>query len=1387
MGFSLKDKFNEVAAQVNMRDGGKSAVTVRRAREAQVAQTIRQKQVDDENYRLNQQKANQRLLQQRNTGTIPTSNIQGGSTVLRPEVAQKKAYEMRMQDITDSRPQTSVRQLSNGLMVDNKKNSLGETIATGLATGIMNVAPQRLAGSALEFGGTLLGNEKVKNAGASLNKPFRDYGIVQQEQASNKAVYGGANVAGNLLTLPLAPAKGTTAFRAATAGLNTAADTSNAIRQAGGSNNAQRVGGITTGLVSGLLNVKGAESMLGKGAAKTGQRITTGLVKAGNYEGLENVMEGGIQDLVASRTYNKGMTPLNAVKNAATNYGLGFAGGAAVRAGIELPKATKTRGYTPEMNANRDKWVATYNEARAKGNASVETYAAQQIEALDRAAMSPIGEQIDRRIKKVQATGDGIYDRPLSDPLQRPQDTPLNKQVDSSRAGDANSQQVDTAANMPPQQEPLQVRNDQAPRNDLGVVASDPTNSKTLQVQQKSTTEKNTIQENRIATPIKQGQSLADNTTRQGETQLNTERLNLSNEQKVVLAKETQQTIDRLSNKDIQSLAKDAGIDNKTHTPEQIKKKIAEQLNVRQDAVSYMKQAEAAQQSGDTDLAASLLAKAAEQGRISRAQGTELAQQLQARKIIANTLDTPQQRIFKLLDAAGVNPDVYTKRLAQVDFNDSKQVIEAYRDMVHATKKDWIDTVRYNSMLSSPLTHVVNAFSNSVNVGVVAPIEKTIRGIADATGGLFGKERKYAAGEGAAYASGAAKNIKKAANEFMDVMRGIDKTQNLDLQDYSTPLAVKGAAGKAYSTLSFPMKMLGASDKFFRTLATAGEKNALELRQNKGIEVKGDINALADAEGSYRLYQQDTDLKGQGAILQAVDSVTNAIMKLRGDHMVFKFVFPFVKTPTNILKQGIEFSPLGYVNAINSRDKMTALTRASIGTAVFGTAAALIAAGDMTWAEPTDQEKKNRFRAEGKQPYSIRIGGKWVNLSKLPPAVSFPLAFTAGIHDAIENRKMGEDMGSAIFEGIARQGKFLSDQSYLKNMGDALGAFKGDAEKSVQAVANYPQQLIPFRALSGWIARMTDDTERRIDTSQGEIDKQVESLMQQIPGLRQKTTTRDYEGKPIPANNQVFNSFSPVRVTEDRGTSELDVVRDKYNEQQSVKRQLKKALTEGQKVEMSKMTPAQKQAYEANLQRGIVKDDGKLQDKFSKQSSNYQTDSEGNVYAQIGGEYKTFKSKDAADKAVFEEEFATGDKKTATFGNKVYLKDATAEKGFRTQSKSDYDYDKSISGVAIELDKAKAANNLDAYKQVAEKKYAALTKKLEGLDPETDFKEIDSVNKQILDLQQEYEKYDDQGYIRKGKSGKGKGSSFNYKMLSYGNPATSLNSKLQALLDGTKS
>jgi hypothetical protein len=605
-----------------------------------------------------------------------------------------------------------------------------------------------------------------------------------------------------------------------------------------------------------------------------------------------------------------------------------------------------------------------------------------------------------------------------------------------------------------------------------------------------------------------------------------------------------------MSNDDVVRIAKSAGLDTKSYSPGETRVKIAEQLNVRQDAVRLMNEAEVARKAGNTDQAAELLKQAAEQGRISRTQGTDLARQLQARRIIANELDTPQQKVFKLFDEAGVNPDVYTKRLAGVDFKDSKQVVNAYRELVPAKAGQWLDTVRYNSMLSSPLTQAVNIFGNAQNVAGVAPIEKTIRGGIDSIAGLFGKERQYATGEGASYLKGEVKALPKAAKSFVDALKGSGEYANQDFSDYNMPLATKGAAGKAYQALSFPMRVLDGMDKFFRTLASSGEEAALDKRVSKGIGLRGDKQSLIDQEAAYRVYQAEGHIPGQGKVLDAMDSVADLVMSGRNSKnpilsTISKFTVPFVKTVNNINKQGfIEYSPAGLLNLVGKEDKIEGITKAVMGTAVFGTSALLLKSGDMTWAEPRNAEERARFRAEGKQPYAIKMGGKWYNYSKLTPVVAFPMAMTAALDDAFNKGKADQSFIDKTLTAFAKYGNFMSDQSYAKSIGDTLGAIGGDEEAIARMVSNQWQQVVPARALTGWLARMTDDVERKVDTTQGYFDQQVQAFMQQYPGLRQKTPTRDYQGQPIAANNPVLNAFSPVRVTNDRGVSPLDAEQD---------------------------------------------------------------------------------------------------------------------------------------------------------------------------------------------------------------------------------------------------
>lgn len=518
--------------------------------------------------------------------------------------------------------------------------------------------------------------------------------------------------------------------------------------------------------------------------------------------------------------------------------------------------------------------------------------------------------------------------------------------------------------------------------------------------------------------------------------------------------------------------------------------------------------------------------------------GADIARKLQSFSVEAGTTSLTKQKILEAILKVNDDTDEILKAAKGVDFTDANQAVDFYRKFIKPTAGEWIDLIRYNSMLSSPTTHIINMASNLINSSVVAPIEKTITGTLDFLGGVVGKERKAFAGEGIAYLGGYAKNIGDASHRFADVMTGKRQFTNLDLK--FIPVASKGAKGMLTKALSIPTRLLEASDQFFTALSEGGEKAALGLRESKGVKTPL-LEMKAKEKAAYRLFRQDLFDKNQGHLLDAIDQFTSKLMSLRNNKNpivsnIAKFTVPFVKTPMNIFKQGLEYSPAGFATAFGSKNKMEQISKAIIGSSVFAGAATMLSSGRLTWGEPTGEKQRQEWRQAGVQPYSVKIGDKWYSYQKLVPSAAFPIAMVAAIDDMQKRKKLDDSTTEMILGSIAKYGEFLADQSYVKSIGDLLSAAKGGEAGIARVIGNYPQQLIPLRALGGWLARLTDDEQRKVDNKADFIDKQVQLLMMNIPGISKKVPARlDVEGNPIPNRNRFINAFSPVKVsTEDK-------------------------------------------------------------------------------------------------------------------------------------------------------------------------------------------------------------------------------------------------------------
>ncbi len=513
------------------------------------------------------------------------------------------------------------------------------------------------------------------------------------------------------------------------------------------------------------------------------------------------------------------------------------------------------------------------------------------------------------------------------------------------------------------------------------------------------------------------------------------------------------------------------------------------------------------------------------------AEATNLGRQLNSLKIEAlpEMASFKTQIVRKLLDV-GIRTDDILNAARSVDFTNANEVAKFYRKFIKPTLGEVIDEYRYINLLSSPRTHIVNAFSNLLQTTVLNPATKLASGGLDFIhSAITGKARQYYMGEVPAYTKGMANSIGDAVSNLFKVMKGRELIYRPDVARLPTK-------AKLLAPFQAIPRLLEGSDVFFRTMLEAGEKEALAYKAIKqGIKPTEalilQIEKEAAEKSQYWVFRQGLNVEGQGKVLSMIDKATNAILDLRKIGIVKWFV-PFVVTPMNILKQGIEFSPMGVTTLAGNSQKTLQLAKSFIGSSVMAGAAYLAMKGDSTWALPQDEKEKEYFYASGRQPYALKINDTWISYSKLGP-LSYPIAMAAAINYYLkQNPKAAtqsslEKLGNVLL-GI---GGFFADQSYVQGIGDLLDIGRGDIYAAGRAVSNFPSQLVPLSSLQRWIANIIDPIFR--ETKNGlTIDAIIQNLQKGIPGLSQKLKAyKEPLGEESKRQLPITNALSPLGIT----------------------------------------------------------------------------------------------------------------------------------------------------------------------------------------------------------------------------------------------------------------
>jgi endonuclease YncB( thermonuclease family) len=357
----------------------------------------------------------------------------------------------------------------------------------------------------------------------------------------------------------------------------------------------------------------------------------------------------------------------------------------------------------------------------------------------------------------------------------------------------------------------------------------------------------------------------------------------------------------------------------------------------------------------------------------------------------------------------------------------------------------------YNSLLSNPKTHVVNTVSNALTAIAQLPEH----GLAAGLGALRGGDDRVTAQEVAQRAIG----MMQGAREGVDAFKRVAKTgavlDPVTKVEARTHYAIGGKAGSVIRT---PTRMLEAEDELFKSIGRRMELNGLAVRQARAEGLTGDafnqrVQDLA-ANPTDDMIERSMDYARYITFQRPLGPAGQALSNLTQKAPALKLVIPFIRTPTNMVKYAVERSPLAPVSSHWRADVLAggarrdlALAKAALGTGLGMTIAQYVADGRITGGQPADKKQGDLLKADGWQPYSIRVGDKYLSYARLDP-FSTTISTAADIATAINNGSTGDpDKAAAQLAGAFVDQ--LDNKTFLSGLSDLMHTLDPNGNGSI--------------------------------------------------------------------------------------------------------------------------------------------------------------------------------------------------------------------------------------------------------------------------------------------------------------------------------------------------
>lgn len=410
------------------------------------------------------------------------------------------------------------------------------------------------------------------------------------------------------------------------------------------------------------------------------------------------------------------------------------------------------------------------------------------------------------------------------------------------------------------------------------------------------------------------------------------------------------------------------------------------------------------------------------------------------------------------------------------------------------------------------------------------------------------------------------KGIKKGAYEATnDYKKGIN-TKDMEGNRFEI------SDGKSFSEKNLMGRTLNRTESLLNYVMDVGDRvfseaafeNSLQnqLALNNTTEITQEMIDIAHQEALSRTWNDNNNYT------RFVLGVRKGLNKLNvNGYGLGDILIPFAKTPANLTKAIVDYSPAGLVSAINKginlkrslangqyaatmqHEFVQSLGKATAGTMLYILGIALAKAGITSGDSDDDKDTANFLKNTlGINSYSIKIGGKSFTYDWAQPLAA-PLSITANVVNSKSNDS------KALLEGIVGSldsaGSILLEQSFLQSINDVLNDNDGVVSGIINEILELPARAVP--TFSKQIADLVDGTQRTSFEYGKPIQSAVNSIKAKIPfATKTLNPTVDTMGREIQkygGKNNIFNVFlNPATVSTENISESAEEIYRLYKE-----------------------------------------------------------------------------------------------------------------------------------------------------------------------------------------------------------------------------------------------